>query len=405
MGEPLAELAAYFRTRSRLTGEDLVRLTAAARSAGNRWDAIAAACGVRTYEDLAGVLYRITGETGAELLFSATQHALEQLTGGQRRYPPLTWACPECGRQVTDRAPAGRPVHVEHGHAPGCARLARDQAAEDQRRHEQLPRLIVRSEPAVGPVQRHWLAARITDDCPRCGWHGYFHHYLATIDGDWAAAVCDDCWADYHPYITVAVRFFSARSGGGEPFAVIRQRQRSDGGAADRGQMMTWRLAWEFTSMLGEEAHGGADADIAEVSRGDAEQITAGLAARYWPPDAARLPWMASAYPGRVSRWVMSSPVIDMAQLEDRHGRLFGLLILLEDRLGAGEAELVHRFIAAGEYALALDDMAGWVAYKGLSITDQERSDMLALARQMGMEDEITRALASRPGEKQPPVW
>jgi hypothetical protein len=37
---------------------------------------------------------------------------------------------------------------------------------------------------------------RITDDCPRCGWHGYFHHYLATVDGDWAAAVCDDCDAE-----------------------------------------------------------------------------------------------------------------------------------------------------------------------------------------------------------------
>ncbi len=53
---------------------------------------------------------------------------------------------------------------------------------------------------------------------------------------------------------------------------------------------MTWRLCWEYTSMLVEEAHGGADADIAEISRAEAEQITAGLAARYWPPDAAGLP-------------------------------------------------------------------------------------------------------------------
>jgi hypothetical protein len=86
-------------------------------------------------------------------------------------------------------------VHVEHGHAPGCARLAGDQAAEDQRRHEQVPGPILHSEPAAGPVQRHWLRERITDDCPRCGWRGYFHHYLATVDGDWAAAVCDNCYA------------------------------------------------------------------------------------------------------------------------------------------------------------------------------------------------------------------
>ncbi len=49
--------------------------------------------------------------------------------------------------------------------------------------------------------------------------------------------------------------------------------------------------------MLVEETHGGADADITEVSRDQAEQITARLAARHWPPDAAGLPWVASAYP------------------------------------------------------------------------------------------------------------
>jgi len=117
MDEPLAELAACFQSKSRLPDQALVRLTTAARAAGSPWDAIAAACGVQTYEDLAGVVYRITGETGADLLFSAAQHAAGQLAGSQRRYPPLTWTCPQCGQQVTDRAASGRPVHVEHGHA------------------------------------------------------------------------------------------------------------------------------------------------------------------------------------------------------------------------------------------------------------------------------------------------
>jgi hypothetical protein len=210
---------------------ELVRLTAAAREGGSRWDAIAAGCGVRDYHDITGVAglpCRKADDTGAELLFCATRYAVEQVTGGQRRWPPLTWVCPACGQLVTDRAPDGRPVHVEHGHSPGCARLARDQAAEDQRRRDQVPGLILHSEPAVGPVQRHWLRERITDDCPRCGWHGYFHHYMATIDGDWAAAVCDNCYADLHPGITVTVKFFSARwPGDGRSFAVIRQRDRS----------------------------------------------------------------------------------------------------------------------------------------------------------------------------------
>jgi hypothetical protein len=100
------------------------------------------------------------------------------------------------------------------------------------------------------------------------------------------------------------VKFFSARSSGNSvPFAVIRQRTRSDhdylgsGHFPDRGQQMTWQLCWEHTSMLVEEAHGGADEDIAEISRAEAEQIMAGLAARHWPPQAARLPWVARAYP------------------------------------------------------------------------------------------------------------
>jgi len=45
------------------------------------------------------------------------------------------------------------------------------------------------------------------------------------------------------------------------------------------------------------EANGGADADIAEITRAEVDQIVAGLAARCWPPEAARLPWVARAYP------------------------------------------------------------------------------------------------------------
>ena len=308
MREPLAELAAYSRPWYQVPDADLVRLTSAARVAGHRWDVIAAVCDNGPVADIPAVIrqqYWISPGTGPGPLFSATQRAARNLTGRDAgSFPPLTWPCLGCGQQVTDLAPGGRPIHAELGHAAGCARLARDQAADDALRRAWLPRLILHSEDPVGPVQRHWLAGPITDDCPRCGWHGYFHHHLATIDGDWARTVCDDCYADVNPAITVKVKFFSARSSGSsQPFAVIRQRTRSDhdysgiGQFPDRGQQMTWRLCWEHTSMLVEEAHGGADEDIAEISRAQAEQITAGLAARHWPPQAARLPWVASAYP------------------------------------------------------------------------------------------------------------
>ena len=64
MNEPVAEPVAYFRTSTTLPYEQLARLTAAARAVGTRWDEIAAACGITTSHDLAGVIYRITGETG-----------------------------------------------------------------------------------------------------------------------------------------------------------------------------------------------------------------------------------------------------------------------------------------------------------------------------------------------------
>src|SRR5436189_232020 len=82
--------------------------------------------------------------SAAALLFLGTQTAVQKLTGG-RSFPPLTWSCPACGQQVTDRAPTGRPAHIEHGHASGCARLSRDQAIDAETRRARLPHLIGQS--------------------------------------------------------------------------------------------------------------------------------------------------------------------------------------------------------------------------------------------------------------------
>ena len=85
---------------------------------------------------------------------------------------------------------------------------------------------------------------------------------------------------------------------------VIRQRDRSDHDYPGFGRFPDTRAADDLAAVLGahpklvEEAHGGADEDIAEISRDEAEQITAGLAAWHWPPGAARLPWVLSVYPG-----------------------------------------------------------------------------------------------------------
>ena len=111
MDEPLTELASCFGREARLPDQELVRLTAAARAGGSRWEAIAAG-GVNSCTDLGGVIYRITGETGAEPLFYATRYAVEPLTGTQRRAAghrprPGRPACPRAARPCPGLCPPG----------------------------------------------------------------------------------------------------------------------------------------------------------------------------------------------------------------------------------------------------------------------------------------------------------
>jgi hypothetical protein len=77
-------------------------------------------------------------------------------------------------------------------------------------------------------------------------------------------------------------------------------------------------------------------------------------------------------------------------------GQLFSLLIAVEDRLGRQEAQWVHHVIDVDEYGLALDDMVGILTYAGAPVTDQERADMLTLARKMGMDEVVPRVLQCR---------
>jgi hypothetical protein len=83
---------------------------------------------------------------------------------------------------------------------------------------------------------------------------------------------------------------------------------------------------------------------------------------------------------------------------EDLVGRLYGLLILVEDRMGPGRrATDAHHFIEVDEYALALEEIAGVLGLVRAAITDEERDDMLALARRMTVDDFVSRALESCP--------
>jgi hypothetical protein len=79
-------------------------------------------------------------------------------------------------------------------------------------------------------------------------------------------------------------------------------------------------------------------------------------------------------------------PVNDSAYYEDLAGRLYGLVIAFSDRLSADQAQWLHHVIEVGEYGLSLEDLAAMLVYDKIAATDQERGDIEALARQMGMD-------------------
>jgi len=89
---------------------------------------------------------------------------------------------------------------------------------------------------------------------------------------------------------------------------------------------------------------------------------------------------------------------MDAAYYEELAGRLYGLLISVDDRIGCEQAGLLHHFIEVGEYGLALEEIAGTLAQEAIAITGQERGDMLALAARMKLKgDLVARALAACP--------
>jgi hypothetical protein len=123
-------------------------------------------------------------------------------------------------------------------------------------------------------------------------------------------------------------------------------------------------------------------------------------------PSSGGLPEAAPAEragPGTPGQEAGRPRVLDAAYYEDLAGRLYGLLIAVEDRLGPEQAQWVHHVIEVGEYGLALEDIAGILAHAQAPVTDQERSDMLALAATMTMDDHLVpRALESCPRTGQP---
>ena len=150
-----------------------------------------------------------------------------------------------------------------------------------------------------------------------------------------------------------------------------------------------------LAELLVDDQRGNCVEDITGISREDAEQIAAELAARYWPPNAAWLP--CSSRPTRRTS--------DEHGIRGRPGRpLYGLLILVEDRMGPERARETHHFIEVDEHALAREEIAGVLGQVRAAITEQERDDMLTLARLMTVDDFVSDALESCPRARGRPV-
>jgi hypothetical protein len=78
---------------------------------------------------------------------------------------------------------------------------------------------------------------------------------------------------------------------------------------------------------------------------------------------------------------------------EDASGRVMEILIRLGDRLSLQTQAIVDELVDDNEPGVALEIMADRLAEAGASISDRERTDMLQLVSDMGMDDGVERTL------------
>ena len=80
---------------------------------------------------------------------------------------------------------------------------------------------------------------------------------------------------------------------------------------------------------------------------------------------------------------------MDPGFCEDLTGRLYSLLIVLEDRLNYDDAPVIHPFADASNDALTLEEIARTTANRQIGITVREHGEVLALS---GLADVLARA-------------
>ncbi len=78
-------------------------------------------------------------------------------------------------------------------------------------------------------------------------------------------------------------------------------------------------------------------------------------------------------------------------------GRLGIAVTRIEDRMTADQAGYIRELIAADEWGLALEQIADVLSEHEAGLRDDERDQLLALNRRMGMGDRVPGALSLCP--------
>lgn len=81
----------------------------------------------------------------------------------------------------------------------------------------------------------------------------------------------------------------------------------------------------------------------------------------------------------------------------DLRGRLLGALIRLEDRLPADQVTFIHEYVDAGEWVLALEQLADVLSEDEIGLRDDERAELLVLNASMGMGSRVPDVLGGCP--------
>ena len=84
-----------------------------------------------------------------------------------------------------------------------------------------------------------------------------------------------------------------------------------------------------------------------------------------------------------------------MDDWKETRGRLLGILISLEDRVAPPQVVFIRELIDAGEWVVALEQIADVLAEDEVSLHAHELDGLLELNRRLGVGERVSDALAS----------